>query len=141
MRPAGCWMRRSRFRTVPASWSTVQAARSPAPFFMFGHTPLAWVTSGRQPGVARPRSFVQGRNGDCARPGLHAIVRVTAYVLEAGMGYLIRMAPEGEEWLAPVRGRDPAAPGLVGGAGAPVAAAGEKVGAALEGPAEDPVPS
>src|SRR5260370_3674251 len=133
MRPAGCWMRRSRFRTVPASWSTVQAARSPAPFFMFGHTPLAWVTSGRQPGVARPRSFVQGRNGDCARPGLHAIVRVTAYVLEAGMGYLIRMAPEGEQGLAAVRDRDPPAADLAEEAGAPLGAGGQGGGPPLGG--------
>jgi len=40
-----------RFRTVSANWSTVQAVRLPRPLFTFGHTPLAWVTSGRQPGV------------------------------------------------------------------------------------------
>lgn len=61
-----------------------------------------------------------------------------ARVLEAGMGYLIRMAPQVEEWLAAVRDRDPAVAGLIDEAVAALRAGGESVGSPLVVPVDDP---
>lgn len=54
------------------------------------------------------------------------------------MGYVIRMAPEVEEWLAAVRDRDPAAADLIDQAVAAVRAGGESVGPPLVVPLDDP---
>lgn len=54
------------------------------------------------------------------------------------MGYLIRMAPEVEQWLASVRDRDPAAADLVGEAVATLRAGGDSVGAPLVVPVDYP---
>jgi hypothetical protein len=54
------------------------------------------------------------------------------------MGYLIRMAPEVEEWLAAVRDRDPAAADRIDEAVAAVRAGGESVGPPLVVPLGDP---
>ncbi len=53
------------------------------------------------------------------------------------MGYLIRMAPEVEEWLAAVRDRDPAAADLIDEAVAALRAGGESVGSPLVVPVDD----
>jgi hypothetical protein len=53
------------------------------------------------------------------------------------MGYLIRMAPEVEQWLAAVRDRDPAAADLIDEAVAAVRAGGESVGPPLVVPLDD----
>ena len=44
------------------------------------------------------------------------------------MGYLIRMAPEVEQWLAAVRDRDPTAADLIDEAVAALRAGGQSVG-------------
>ena len=54
------------------------------------------------------------------------------------MGYLIRMAPEVEQWLAAVRDRDPAAADLIDEAVAVLRAGGESVGPPLVVPLDDP---
>jgi hypothetical protein len=54
------------------------------------------------------------------------------------MGYLIRMAPEVEEWLASVRDRDPAAADLIDEAVAVLRAGGKSVGPPLVVPLDDP---
>jgi hypothetical protein len=54
------------------------------------------------------------------------------------MGYLIRMAPEVEEWLAAVRDRDPAAAGLIDEALAALRAGGDSVGTPLVVPVDYP---
>jgi phage shock protein A len=54
------------------------------------------------------------------------------------MGYLIRMAPEVEQWLAAVRDRDPAAAGLIDEAVAALRVGGESVGPPLVVPLDDP---
>ena len=54
------------------------------------------------------------------------------------MGYLIRMAPEVEQWLAAVRDRDPAAADLIDEAVAALRAGGESVGPPLVVPLDDP---
>ncbi len=54
------------------------------------------------------------------------------------MGYLIRMAPEVEEWLAAVRDRDPAAADLIDEAVAALRAGGTSVGPPLVVPLDDP---
>ena len=54
------------------------------------------------------------------------------------MGYLIRMAPEVEEWLTAVRDRDPAVADLIDEAVAALRAGGENVGPPLVVPVEDP---
>jgi len=54
------------------------------------------------------------------------------------MGYLIRMAPEVEEWLAAVRDREPAAADLIDAAVAALRAGGDSVGPPLVVPVEDP---
>ena len=55
------------------------------------------------------------------------------------MGYLIRMAPEVEQWLAAVRDRDPAAADLIDEAVAALRAGGQSVGPPLVVPlADDP---
>jgi hypothetical protein len=54
------------------------------------------------------------------------------------MGYLIRMAPEVEEWLAAVRDRDPAAAERIDEAVAAVRAGGASVGPPLVVPLDDP---
>ena len=54
------------------------------------------------------------------------------------MGYLIRMAPEVEEWLAALRDRDPAAAERIDEAVAAVRAGGESVGPPLVVPLDDP---
>ncbi len=54
------------------------------------------------------------------------------------MGYLIRMAPEVEEWLSTVRDRDPAAADLIDEAVATLRAGGESVGSPLVVPVDDP---
>ena len=54
------------------------------------------------------------------------------------MGYLIRMAPEVEEWLAAVRDRDPAAADLIDEAVAALRAGGMSVGPPLVVPLDDP---
>jgi phage shock protein A len=53
------------------------------------------------------------------------------------MGYLIRMAPEVEQWLANVRDRDPADAGLIDEAVAALRAGGESVGPPLVVPLDD----
>jgi hypothetical protein len=53
------------------------------------------------------------------------------------MGYLIRMAPEVEQWLAAVRDRDPAAADLIDEAVAALRAGGESVGPPLVVPLDD----
>ena len=53
------------------------------------------------------------------------------------MGYLIRMAPEVEEWLAALRDRDPAAAERIDEAVAAVRAGGESVGPPLVVPLDD----
>jgi hypothetical protein len=53
------------------------------------------------------------------------------------MGYLIRMAPEVEQWLAAVRNRDPAAAVLINEAVAALRAGGESVGSPLVVPLDD----
>jgi hypothetical protein len=63
---------------------------------------------------------------------------VSVYVAEAGMGYLIRSAPEVEQWLAAVRDRDPAAADLIDEAVAALRAGGESVGPPLVVPLDDP---
>jgi hypothetical protein len=66
------------------------------------------------------------------------------------MGYLIRMAPEVEEWLAAIRDRDPAAADLIdeaeavvddasAGAEGPSPAVGDAVDAESRGPAPPPL--
>jgi hypothetical protein len=54
------------------------------------------------------------------------------------MGYLIRMAPEVEEWLSTVRDRDPAVADLIDEAVAALRAGGESVGSPLVVPVDDP---
>lgn len=54
------------------------------------------------------------------------------------MGYLIRMAPQVEEWLVAVRDRDPAVAGLIDEAVAALRAGGESVGSPLVVPVDDP---
>ena len=54
------------------------------------------------------------------------------------MGYVIRMAPEVEEWLAAVRDRNPAAADLIDEAVAALRANGESVGPPLVVPLDDP---
>jgi hypothetical protein len=54
------------------------------------------------------------------------------------MGYLIRMAPEVEEWLAAVRDRDPVAADLVDEAVAALRAGGQSVGPPVVVPLDDP---
>ena len=54
------------------------------------------------------------------------------------MGYLIRMAPEVEEWLSRVRDRDPAVADLIDEAVAALRAGGESVGSPLVVPVDDP---
>ena len=54
------------------------------------------------------------------------------------MGYLIRMAPEVEQWLATVRDRDPAVADLIDEAVAALGAGGESVGPPLVVPVDDP---
>jgi hypothetical protein len=54
------------------------------------------------------------------------------------MGYLIRMAPEVEEWLAAVRDRDPAAADLIDEEVAALRAGGTSVGPPLVVPLDDP---
>ena len=54
------------------------------------------------------------------------------------MGYLIRMAPEVEQWLAAVRDRDPAAADRIDEAIAALRAGGESVGPPLVVPLDDP---
>jgi hypothetical protein len=54
------------------------------------------------------------------------------------MGYLIRMAPEVEQWLATVRDRDPAVADLIDEAVAALRAGGEGVGSPLVVPVDDP---
>jgi hypothetical protein len=54
------------------------------------------------------------------------------------MGYLIRMAPEVEEWLSAVRDRDPAAADLIDEAVAALRAGGESVRSPLVVPVDDP---
>ena len=54
------------------------------------------------------------------------------------MGYLIRMAPEVEQWLAAVRDRDPASADLIDEAVAALRAGGESVGPPLVVPLDDP---
>src|SRR5712691_446406 len=54
------------------------------------------------------------------------------------MGYLIRMVPEVEEWLAAVRDRDPAAADLIDEAVAALRAGGKSVGPPLVVPLDDP---
>ncbi len=54
------------------------------------------------------------------------------------MGYLIRMAPEVEEWLAVVRDRDPAAADFIDEAVAALRAGGKSVGPPLVVPLDDP---
>ena len=54
------------------------------------------------------------------------------------MGYLIRMAPEVEEWLAAVRDRDPPVAALIDEAVAALRAGGETVGAPLVVPVDAP---
>jgi hypothetical protein len=54
------------------------------------------------------------------------------------MGYLIRMAPEVEEWLATVRDRDPAVADLIDEAVAALRAGGESVGPPFVVPVDDP---
>jgi hypothetical protein len=61
-------------------------------------------------------------------------------VLEAAMGYLIRMTPEVEEWLSRVRDRDPAVADLVDEAVAALRAGGDSVGSPLVVPVDDPFP-
>ena len=56
------------------------------------------------------------------------------------MGYLIRMAPEVEQWLAAVRDRDPAAADLIDEAVAALRAGGESVGPPLVVPLDDDPP-
>lgn len=56
------------------------------------------------------------------------------------MGYLIRMAPEVEEWLAAVRDRDPAAAERIDEAVAVLRAGGESVGQPLVAPLDDDPP-
>jgi hypothetical protein len=53
------------------------------------------------------------------------------------MSYLIRMAPEVEQWLAAVRDRDPAAADLIDEAVAALRAGGESVGPPLVVPLDD----
>jgi hypothetical protein len=53
------------------------------------------------------------------------------------MGYLIRMAPEVEQWLAAVRDRDPSAADLIDEAVAALRAGGESVGPPLVVPLDD----
>jgi hypothetical protein len=53
------------------------------------------------------------------------------------MGYLIRMAPEVEQWLAAVRDRDPAAADLIDEAVAALRASGESAGPPLVVPLDD----
>jgi phage shock protein A len=57
------------------------------------------------------------------------------------MGYLIRMAPEVEEWLAAVRDRDPAAASRIDEAVAALRTGGQSVGPPLVVPLDDPPPS
>jgi hypothetical protein len=54
------------------------------------------------------------------------------------MGYLIRMAPEVEEWLSRVRDSDPAAADLIDEAVAALRAGGETAGSPLVVPVDDP---
>lgn len=54
------------------------------------------------------------------------------------MGYLIRMAPEVEEWLAAVRDRDPAVADLIDEAVVALRAGGESVGPPLVVPLDEP---
>ena len=54
------------------------------------------------------------------------------------MGYLIRMAPEVEQWLAAVRDRDPAAADLIDKAVTALRAGGQSVGPPLVLPLDDP---
>ena len=54
------------------------------------------------------------------------------------MVYLIRMAPEVEEWLAAVRDRDPAAADLIDEAVAALRAGGDSVGSPLMVPVDEP---
>jgi len=54
------------------------------------------------------------------------------------MGYLIRMAPEVEQWLAAVRDRDPTAADLIDEAVAALRAGGQSVGPPLVVPLDDP---
>lgn len=54
------------------------------------------------------------------------------------MGYLIRMAPEVQQWLAAVRDRDPAAAALIDEAVAVLRAGGENAGPPLVVPLDDP---
>jgi len=54
------------------------------------------------------------------------------------MGYLIRMVPEVEQWLAAVRDRDPAAADLIDEAVAALRAGGQSVGPPLVVPVDDP---
>ena len=54
------------------------------------------------------------------------------------MGYLIRMVPEVEQWLAAVRDRDPAAADLIDEAVAALRAGGESVGPPLVVPLDGP---
>lgn len=54
------------------------------------------------------------------------------------MGYLIRMAPEVEEWLSTVRDRDPAVADLIDEAVAALRAGGGSVGSPLVVPVDDP---
>jgi len=56
------------------------------------------------------------------------------------VGYLIRMAPEVEEWLAAVRDRDPAAADVIDEAVAALRAGGESVGPPLVVPLDAPSP-
>jgi hypothetical protein len=53
------------------------------------------------------------------------------------MGYLIRMAPEVQQWLAAVRDRDPAAAALIDEAVAALRAGGESAGPPLVVPLDD----
>jgi phage shock protein A len=61
--------------------------------------------------------------------------------MEVGMSYLIRMAPEVEDWLAAVRERDPAAADLIDEAVTALHAGGESVGPPLVVPLDDPARS
>lgn len=54
------------------------------------------------------------------------------------MGYLIRMAPEVEEWLSTIRDRDQAAADLINEAVAALRAGGKSVGSPLVVPVDDP---
>jgi hypothetical protein len=52
--PGWCWMRRSRFRIMAASWSSVLADRLPRPFFLLDQAPSTGLSSGAWAGRALP---------------------------------------------------------------------------------------